>query len=193
MMRTPDVAAVDRLVRSPRRVVSGVHRLCRGALDNALRSLEEIARSVDDRHRLQDHLEAADAPGDLAALGVDECYALLGSTAFGRLAYVARAGVPDVVPVNYCLSGDGVLIRTGSGPKLQAAQRGDTVAFEVDHVDEADRSGWSVVVVGRLSVVEPDEPVTGPAPQPWATGPRRHQQRLEPRRVTARPLLGEVE
>ena len=106
----------------------------------------------------------------------------------GHLAYIARVGVPDIVPVNYEMDGDALLIRSAPGPKLQAAERGDVVAFEVDDIDEDRHTGWSVVVIGRARSV-----VTGydgtSAPTPWARGPRRHMIRIEPRRVDGRRLL----
>lgn len=49
------------------------------------------------------------------------------------------------------LLGGDVLVRSGSGPKLQAAERQELVALEVDDLDEADRSGWSLVDGRRIS------------------------------------------
>lgn len=189
-MKTLPLAAVDRLLHRTQAVPHLARTLTHAALDNARRSLETVSRSVDERRLLQASLPAASVPGDLGAVDRDECLALLSTSSTGRLAYVARAGVPDIVPVNYSLSGDHVLIRTGSGPKLQAAQRRETVAFEVDQIDEADHSGWSVVVAGRLRVVEPNEPLEGPVP--WATGPRRHLLLLETTRITGRRLVGDA-
>lgn len=162
----------------------------RRALGNALDSLDEISRAVRQRAHLSALLEAPSAPGDLAALDEAECMALLASRSVGRLAYVARAGVPDVVPVNYAVRDGVVLVRTGPGPKLQAAERGDLVAFEVDDVDEASRTGWSVVVHGRASMVPTDGTADGP-PSPWASGPRERLLQITPRRTTGRRLLGE--
>lgn len=72
----------------------------------------------------------------------------------------------------------------GPGPKLQAAERRELVAFEVDDVDEEAHTGISVVVVGRASR-EPDEE---DGPTPWADGPRRHLVRIRPTRVSGRRL-----
>jgi hypothetical protein len=173
----------------PAAVVRATRQLTHGALDNARRSFEEITRSVEDRQRLQDALADPRRPGDLGSLDRAECLRLLASRSVGRLAYVARTGVPDIVPVNYVLADGQLLIRSGSGPKLQAAERGDTVAFEVDELDEGNRSGWTVVVTGRLSRAHPSEAVSS-LPVPWATGPRRHLMRLELQRVTGRRLVG---
>src|SRR3954453_2082133 len=128
------------------------------ALANARTAVESISAAGGERGelmRLLVHDDRPDAhPGDLIALSRDACLDLLGSRSVGRLAYVARAGVPDVVPVNYAMDGDPVLIRSGPGPKLQAAERRDVVAFEVDQIDADAHRGWSVVVHGtahRLS------------------------------------------
>lgn len=189
-MRALDLHALDRALHGPTAVLRATKHLTHGALDNARRSVEEITRSVDDRRRLQDGLSGPYGPGDLGTLDRDECLRLLSEGSVGRLAYIARAGVPDIVPVNYTMTDDRLLIRSGSGPKLQAAERNDIVAFEVDEVDEATRSGWSVVVTGRLNVVPANESVAGALPQPWATGPRRHLMCLQLGRVSGRRLVG---
>lgn len=165
-------------------------RALRGdALDNARRSLAVIGRSRSDRAELQGSLAAPAVAGDLGALGHDECLALLGTRKVGRMAYVARAGVPQIVPLNYELAGDHVLVRTGPGPLLQAAQRHDHVAFEVDDLEELLHGGWSVVVQGTLTELHAT-PRDACDPTPWAAGPRRHLLQLETRRVTGRRLVG---
>jgi nitroimidazol reductase NimA-like FMN-containing flavoprotein (pyridoxamine 5'-phosphate oxidase superfamily) len=126
-------------------------------------------------------------PGDLIELSHATCLDLMRTCSVGRLAYVARAGVPDVVPVNYVLDGEDILIRSGPGPKLQAAERHDLVAFEVDSIDEEQHRGWSVVVHGvahRLTGAEAKHlPVDV---QPWAVGPRPHVIRVRIRRISGR-------
>jgi nitroimidazol reductase NimA-like FMN-containing flavoprotein (pyridoxamine 5'-phosphate oxidase superfamily) len=161
-----------------------------GAVGNARRSLEEISRAVHERRVLRHHLDTAAAPGDLAALSPAQCQELLASRSVGRLAYVARAGVPELVPVNYQLVDGAIVLRTGPGPKLQAAERGELVAFEVDDVDESTHTGWSVVVLGRAGRLTAQELGAAAGPQPWAGGPRQHLVRIVPRRTTGRRLLG---
>jgi hypothetical protein len=181
-----NVHAVDRMVRTPADSWHAVRRLSHGALDNARRSLDEISRAVTDRQALAP--VGVPEPGGLGVLDTSSCWELLGERSVGRLAYVARAGVPDLVPVNYTVAGQTLLLRSGAGPKLQAAQRGDMAAFEVDDLDEDVHGGWSVVVVGRLEVVAPAAVAAGAAPDPWANGPRSHLVRLVPQRVTGRRL-----
>jgi hypothetical protein len=51
-----------------------------------------------------------------------------------------------------------VVFRTDPGTKLDAAADTAPVAFEVDAVDEATRTGWGVVVRGALvEVSDPDD------------------------------------
>jgi nitroimidazol reductase NimA-like FMN-containing flavoprotein (pyridoxamine 5'-phosphate oxidase superfamily) len=109
----------------------------------------------------------------------------------GRLAYVARPGVPDLVPVNYLLHEGDVLVRSGTGPKLQAAERGEVMTLEVDALDEDAQTGWSVVAAGRARRLSPAEVRALPAgalPRTWAVGPRHAVLRIRGTRVEGRRL-----
>jgi nitroimidazol reductase NimA-like FMN-containing flavoprotein (pyridoxamine 5'-phosphate oxidase superfamily) len=91
-------------------------------------------------------------------LTVAECRELLNGHHFGRFAFVESVGVlPSIVPVNYLLDEDKIVIRTDAGSKLAAALRGAPVAFEVDGVDETHQVGWSVVVRGRAEEVTDED------------------------------------
>jgi nitroimidazol reductase NimA-like FMN-containing flavoprotein (pyridoxamine 5'-phosphate oxidase superfamily) len=79
-----------------------------------------------------------------------ECLRLLAGEALGRIA-VSVGALPVILPVNFLLDGERILIRTGDGTKLEAATRDAVVAFEVDQVDPFSHSGWSVCVTGRAS------------------------------------------
>lgn len=93
----------------------------------------------------------------LEVLDRDECLSLLGRATLGRIAVTADA-MPTVLPVNFCLCGDRVFIRTGEGSKLDAATRNAVVAFEVDDFDAMYHDGWSVVVTGiAREVTDPEE------------------------------------
>ena len=85
-----------------------------------------------------------------------ECLRLLRSTPVGRLGFSTGA-LPTILPVNYVVDGDRVLVRTGPGSKLDAAIRNAVVAFEVDDIDEEQRLGWSVVVTGMAREVHPHD------------------------------------
>jgi hypothetical protein len=128
-------------------------------------------------------------PGTLLLLSPQECRALLARGTVGRLAYIARAGVPDITPVNYTQDGDDIIIRSGPGPKLQAAERRERVAFEVDEIDDAGRAGASVVVHGVATRLSDAERRRLPVDvQPAAAGPRRRVIRIRPEHVSGRRL-----
>lgn len=160
----------------------------RSAVDNARAASEVLASRTSDRQALAPQRGTDLEHGDLGVVGEQECLRLLASRSVGRFAYVARAGTPDIVPVNYVLDGRDVLVRSGPGPKLQAAERRETVAFEVDDVDETSHTGWSVVVVGRARVLPEGERAEADVPPPWSAGPRRHVVRITPTRITGRRL-----
>ena len=76
------------------------------------------------------------------------CREKLEKATVGRLGVNVDA-LPVVLPVNFALDGNAIVIRTTEGTKLSAAMHEAVVAFEVDEYDpEADR-GWSVLVQGR--------------------------------------------
>lgn len=80
----------------------------------------------------------------------EECLGLLPSVPVGRLVFTERA-LPAVVPVNFIVDRDRILVRTGATSSLAAAVRGAVVAFQVDDFDARARHGWSVTVTGRAS------------------------------------------
>jgi nitroimidazol reductase NimA-like FMN-containing flavoprotein (pyridoxamine 5'-phosphate oxidase superfamily) len=167
-------------------------RPTKGALTNAREATVSLALAVADRLAITGDLDKHDdEPGALHAMSRADCYAVLRSESVARFAYVARAGVPDIVPVNYLLGGDNVLIRSGPGPKLQAAERREVVALEVDSIDRADHTARSVVVIGRAERLHESEAhalAETLADTAWAAGPRRHVIRIRPTRVTGRRL-----
>jgi uncharacterized protein len=165
----------------PRHAGDLVPALHRGAVSNAHDALDDLQRAVAEREALH-----AGGARHVRRMSLDETVALLERQEIGRLAYVARTGTPDLVPVNYAWVDGQVLIRSGPGPKLQAAERGDTVAFEVDEIDVDRREARSAVVLGKASVVDP---LAAPAVvDVWAEGPRRRTIRIVPTRVEGRRL-----
>lgn len=183
------LGSLDRLRENTLTIIgAGAGAVTRSALSNARWSLAEISAAVEERRDLARGLTAAASPGDLARLTLSECCDLLSTKSIGRIAYVARAGVPDIVPVNYAFDGQAILVRSAHGPKLQAAERQDVVAFEVDGIDEATRTGWSVVVIGAARRLAPGDPSRHADPIPWANGPRPHIISIEPRRIDGRRL-----
>lgn len=81
----------------------------------------------------------------LVVLSRRECLALLQAQQIGRVVFTEGA-LPAVMPVSYAVLDDAVFVATRTGSRLAVAARGGVLAFEVDHLDPATRSGWSVVV-----------------------------------------------
>ena len=133
---------------------------------------------------------------DRAALEVvdsAECRRLLGTRRIGRLG-LAGGRFPVILPVNYALDGDVIVVRTGSRSILGAADHG-RVAFEVDEVDERARSGWSVLaqaVVHEVADTDRAELIArtrASGVEPWAPGDRGHWLRLVPVHLTGRRIV----
>jgi nitroimidazol reductase NimA-like FMN-containing flavoprotein (pyridoxamine 5'-phosphate oxidase superfamily) len=91
-------------------------------------------------------------PGPKSALVVTDlsssaCREKLEKAIIGRIA-VSVDALPVVLPVNFAVVGDSIVIRTTVGTKLSAAAHHAVVAFEVDDYDEKSEVGWSVLVQG---------------------------------------------
>jgi hypothetical protein len=86
-----------------------------------------------------------------------ECEELLRAGLVGRVAACTPEG-PHIVPVNYSVVDDSVVIRTTPYSLLGSHAQGSVLAVEVDQFDYEYQRGWSVVARGRAeTVVEPDQ------------------------------------
>jgi uncharacterized protein len=93
----------------------------------------------------------------------DECFGLLAGQRLGRVVLVDDRG-PLALPVNFVLDQRTVLFRTDEGTKLDVAVCRGRVAFQIDGVDQATRTGWSVLVRGEAKqVTDPAELALGAA------------------------------
>lgn len=88
----------------------------------------------------------------LTTITTRECVDLLRESSIGRLGVTDRA-MPMILPVNFRVSNDWVVVRTYPGSIMAEAARNTVVAFEVDRADFGERTGWSVVVVGHASLI----------------------------------------
>lgn len=90
-----------------------------------------------------------------------ECRALLATTDVGRLA-LSSGALPVVLPVQYHLSGDRLLLRAPGHHELGDGLDDQIVGFEADHLDGGG-VGWCVTVTGPMrvltDVLDPGGPV----------------------------------
>jgi nitroimidazol reductase NimA-like FMN-containing flavoprotein (pyridoxamine 5'-phosphate oxidase superfamily) len=127
----------------------------------------------------------------LEILDPDECLRLLQSVPVGRLVFT-QGGLPAVRLVNFSVDADTIVFAADDGEKVQAAERGDVVAFEVDDIDLERHLGWTVTAVGHLSVVPVEEAARlrrFAPPRPWAPLHERRLIRLGAESLTGRRLL----
>ncbi|MFF4760088.1 pyridoxamine 5'-phosphate oxidase family protein [Streptomyces sp. NPDC001292] len=120
-----------------------------------------------------------------------ECLRLMAEVPVGRVVYTRHA-LPAVLPVNFALAADAsVLLRTSAGSDLVRAVDGVVVAFEADAFDAESRSGWSVVVTGRATVVTDPvehERLLRTGPRSWMPIDEDVFIRIEATMVTGREL-----
>ena len=128
----------------------------------------------------------AETISPVSYLTTPQCWELLNSNEFGRLA-LSVSNQPEIFPINYTVQDDTLLFRTAPGTKLSAAVLGAKIAFEVDSASP----GWSVLVRGHA------EELRDPALQTrarsllghdWPAGERDHIVRIRAEQVTGRKL-----
>ncbi len=121
----------------------------------------------------------------------DECRALVAQQAVGRLVFVDARG-PVALPVNFVLDRDDILFRTTAVSSVRASTYSSKAAFQVDHIEEGKRIGWSVLASGTV------HEVTDPADRrhvemldvtPWAEGDRSRYLRFHIQKITGRRLV----
>ncbi|MFE3169158.1 pyridoxamine 5'-phosphate oxidase family protein [Streptomyces sp. NPDC059224] len=128
---------------------------------------------------------------DFRALDRLECLRLLAKVPVGRVVYTRHA-LPAVLPVNFSLDADSsVLLCTAPNSELVRAVEGVVVAFEADEFDAENRSGWSVVVTGRATVVSSSAErarLSQTGPRSWMPTPEPVFVRIDCEMITGREL-----
>jgi hypothetical protein len=130
---------------------------------------------------------------EMQVLTADECYRLLATQQVGRLGVNAEH-YPLILPVNYALDREVIVMRMAPGTKLAAADHAN-VAFEVDEIDQRTRSGWSVLVRGLAEEVTPAHRAEviarthGTGLTTWAPGEHGHWVRLIPQAISGRRIV----
>ena len=124
-------------------------------------------------------------------LTLDECLELLQVGVLGRVALTTPMG-PRIVPINYAMHDDAIVFRTTPYSELGTYGWNTDLAFEIDHIDYEKHQGWSVVAIGRSSLVEDPEELGDIRshwdPTPWAGGRRHLYIRLVWRDLTGRRI-----
>ena len=128
---------------------------------------------------------------DYEVLSREECLRLLGEHEVGRLGFVV-GDQPIVLPVNYMLDDETVVVRTDLGAKA-ANVPFHRVAFEIDEVSVGLEEGWSVLVQGvgqdiSTGVDPTSERLRSLPLSPWAPGPKAHWLRIVATEVSGRRL-----
>jgi hypothetical protein len=128
-------------------------------------------------------------PSHLREMDRSECLELLASHQVGRVAYCDDLG-PVVLPVNYSLDHETVLIRIFPHSTLARHLQSERASFEIDDFDYYNQSGWSVLVRGDAAHVEGvDLPSQVDRPIAWADGQRTYYVRITPHDISGRRLL----
>jgi nitroimidazol reductase NimA-like FMN-containing flavoprotein (pyridoxamine 5'-phosphate oxidase superfamily) len=124
----------------------------------------------------------------LRTLSPAECYALLEPGGIGRVGFASADGIM-MLPVNFAVTGKTIIFRTAPDTLLALYANGQ-VGFEVDHLDQVLRSGWSVLVQGHAHKVENEREVGRLGDrthlEPWADGARDVYVRIAPARISGR-------
>jgi Pyridoxamine 5'-phosphate oxidase len=109
----------------------------------------------------------------LEALPREESLRLLGSVSLGRVVFTNFA-LPAIRPVNHLVEDDKIIIRTHLGSSIVSAVdgTGTVVAYEADMIDPDDHLGWSVIVVGKASLLTDSAEIARYRTilQPWLSG-----------------------
>jgi len=126
----------------------------------------------------------------LSKLTPGECRRLISPGGIGRVAFSTASG-PVVLPVNYTVLGNSVVIRTDPGTLIET-HGDDRAAFEVDHIDEVLRQGWSVLIRGQAHrVLQPGELRNvreAALVAPWVGGARDSYVRIVPEQISGRRI-----
>jgi uncharacterized protein len=130
----------------------------------------------------------------MVELSREECLDMLAGHHFGRVAVVLHNGAPVIRPVNYVFDrpSQSVVFRTARGSKLHALLHAARATFEIDGIDDAARTGWSVIIEGATAEVNHPHEVGNLNRlelDPWAPGPKPHWVRIRARRVTGRRIM----
>jgi uncharacterized protein len=127
-------------------------------------------------------------PSHLTEIDRAECLELLAGHKVGRVAYCDELG-PVVLPVNYVLDQETVVVQTSPYSALATHLRSAPASFEIDDFDYYNQSGWSVLVRGNAAHVDTADLPDDNRPAAWAEGVRTFHVRITPHDISGRRLL----
>lgn len=119
-----------------------------------------------------------------------ECRALLAPGGIGRFVFDDARG-PVALPVNYRMADGDIVFRTAEVSSIRSGTDRGRVGFEVDHIDDAQRQGWSVLATGYGHEVHHADELRALEQlgvEPWAGEARPVFLRLEPAVITGRRI-----
>jgi len=116
--------------------------------------------------------------GHFITLSEEECLELLSTRSAGRLAWTLDDDI-ELMPVTHQVVGHSLVMRIAPNAPMAHIEVGQRIAFEVDELDEATRTGWDVVAHGTVqsmnSYSDDAAAVAAGAPKlTWAPGVRRN-------------------
>ena len=82
-----------------------------------------------------------------------DCLNHIAGAGIARIAFTTPDG-PQLVPVNYVADDAVLAVTTTPYSMLGSAARNALVAIEIDELDHVARSGWSVIVRGKVEQVD---------------------------------------
>jgi len=121
---------------------------------------------------------------------------LIEQAEIGRIGFTGRFG-PVVWPVNYKVVHGAVVFRTEEFGSIDQDLRTGIpeaeyrVAFEVDEMDPATKTGWSVLLQGSAHHVDDESERAGlmaAGVEPWAGGEKSLFMRITPAHITGRRI-----
>ena len=136
---------------------------------------------------------ATDGPtrAHVTSLSRASCVKLLEQERLGRVGFNDWDG-PQLLPVSYVYWNGNIVFRTSDHGILAGLSRRSNAAFEIDGIDAAAGTAWSVVVRGASQEItntyELSQVWTNPELVPLAAGHRPLVIAIEPRTLTGREL-----
>lgn len=135
--------------------------------------------------KIADLVAGLDEDNPMRDLSADECWSLLHSHEFGRLAFHLGPEV-HLTPVNYAVDEGTLLFRTAPGNKLVGVLMNPDVVFEIDEIGE--HGAVSVLVRGEARRLDEDEAHRAERVplRPWVRTRKDEVVEIRPDEVTGR-------